>query len=263
MIRSILIFLVSISTLSAQEGLPLLQEIPLKSVDGFSIDQFDNVYIIRDSELLKYNDKAEQLASFSDPILGDIYQVEVRNAMSPYIFYRDVNQMVVVDNRLNSKSTFNFSDFGFIDVKFVSFSDQNNVWLYEQSTDKLYRVNPQKQIATNKSVAITPIIGGENEPIGLLSTLNQVYLNVPSKGLFVFDAVGSFEEVIPIKNIASFDIYKNLVYALVDGSVVLYNLNTGTKATLMKVDENTTSLKVSSNRIYLLSAKSLKIYSRK
>ncbi len=237
--------------------------IPAKDVDCFSVDQFKNIYLVKGNELIKYDHQAKQLYSFSNPILGDIYKVDARNALNPYIFYRDVNQLVIVDNRLNSSTALNFTDYGFLDVRFVSFSDQNNVWFYDQATDKIYRFNMQRNKVSNKSLNITQISGSENLPGDMVSTIDQVFLNVPDKGIFVFDAVGAYQKLIPLKGVKAFDVQKKKLYAIQDSVAVSYDLLTS-GISLIPIDvSEVKSLKAEADRLFMLAPDELRIYRHK
>ncbi len=254
-------FLLAVSPL--QEKFELIKSIPAKDVDHFSVDQFQNLYLVKGNELIKYDRNAKQLYSFSNPILGDIYEVDARNALNPYIFYRDVNQLVIVDNRLNSSTALNFTDHGFLDVRFVSFSDQNNVWFYDQATDKIYRFNMQRNKVSNTSLNITQISGSENLPEDMVSTIDQVFLNVPDKGIFVFDAVGAFQKLIPLKGVKAFDVRMKKLFAIQDTLALSYDLYTAKIEQLALPVVGVKSVKVEADRLFLLNNKELQIYQYK
>jgi streptogramin lyase len=229
-------------------------------VDHFSVDQFKNVYLVKGNELVKLDKEGEELYSYSNPIWGDIYNVDARNALNPYVFYRDVNQLVIVDNRLNASTALNFTDYGFLDVRFISFSDQNNVWFYDQATDKIYRFNMQRNKVSNSSLNITQISGSENMPADMVSTIDQVFLNVPDKGIFMFDAVGAFQKLLPIKGVTAFDVRKKKLLAVQDTMAIMYDLPT---AQLSKVQLSTAgikSLKKENQQLFVLKESVLEVY---
>ncbi len=248
---------------AVQEDYSLAKVIPAKDVDYFSVDQFSNIYLVKGNELIKIDRDAKQLYSFSNPILGDIYQIDARNALNPYIFYRDVNQLVIVDNRLNSSTALNFTDQGFLDVRFISFSDQNNVWFYDQATDKIYRFNMQRNRVSNTSLNITQISGSENLPEDMVSTIDQVFLNVPDKGIFVFDAVGAFQKLIPLKGVSAFDVRMKKLYAVQDTVALSYDLVTAKVSPITLDISGVRSIKAEADRLFLLKQNELQVYNKK
>lgn len=232
----------------------------LPKLDNFYVDQFQNLYVVTRAELRKYDPTYKQLYSYSNPIKGDINQVDVLNALNPYIFYKDWNEVVVVDNRLNASTAINFNDYGFLDVLFISFADQDNVWFYDQGTDKLYRFNLQSKKIINSSLNITQLIGDENTPHSMVSTINKVYLNIPSKGILLFDALGSLQKTIPIKDIESFCVQGQELYYVQGGKVYLYNLTT---SLVNAIDLNNTDVKIvriGGKRLYIGNKEDISVY---
>ncbi len=247
-------------SLSAQQGFTLVSTLPVKMSDDFSVDQFGSLYLIYRNELLKLDNVGKEIHSFSNPILGEIHQVDVLNPLNPYVYYKDANRLVVLDNRLNENSSLNFSDFNFWDVQFISLSDQENVWFYDQATDKLYRFNIPQKKQTNASLNITQLIGEENEPEGMESTIDNVYLNVPPKGIYVFDAVGSFLRTIPLTELHDYDVYGKTLYGLKGGKVVLYDLETGRIVPVLFNETALRSIHFNGEALFLYDGSSIKIY---
>ena len=232
----------------------------LSKVDQFYVDQFQNIYVVIGPELRKYDPTYKQLYSYSNPLKGAISQVDVLNALNPYIYYKDWNEVVVVDNRLNASTAINFNDYGFLDVQFISFSDQYNVWFYDQATDKLYKFHLPSKKVVNTSLNITQLVGIENVPQAMVSTINKVYLNVPEKGILVFDALGALLKTIPLKNVVGISIQGNDLYFIEKGSLHLYNLTTSDLVSFETEKTQISTVKVSGKRIYLKSKSGINVY---
>jgi len=166
----------------------------------------------------------------------------------------------VVDNRLNASTAINFNDYGFLDVLFISFADQDNVWFYDQGTDKMYRFNLQSKKVVNSSLNITQLIGAENTPHSMVSTINKVYLNIPSKGILLFDALGSLQKTIPIKNIESFCVQGTELYYVQDKKVYLYNLVTSMVDLIDLKDKAVKNVRVGGKRLYISNKEGIAVY---
>ncbi|MDZ7847942.1 MAG: hypothetical protein U5L96_14955 [Owenweeksia sp.] len=121
---------------------------------------------------------------------------------------------MVLDNRLNESARLDFNELGFYDVQLLSFSDQDNVWFYDQATDKIHRYNLRLQRATNQSLNISQIVGEENTPTGMVSSVNRVYLNIPTQGVYVFNATGSIFQVLAVRQISDFQIREGKLICL-------------------------------------------------
>ncbi len=261
-ISTIFLFIFSIN-IYAQSGYSFEKEIPLKKTDKITVDQFQNLYAISGNELLKFNERGQKILSYSNPLLGEIESVDVLNPLNPYVFFKDVNQLAVIDNRLNESQLLNLTDFGFLDVQLLSFTDQQNVWLYDQAQDKLFRFNIETQKITNQSLNITQLSGSENEPRGLQSTIDKVYLNLPTEGILVFDAVGAFLRKIPIKNVDDFFIQKTTIFLIKEGRVLIYNLQSGKMLPEIFSESGLKSVCKAGGRLYLFDGEKLKIYKEK
>lgn len=250
----------SITSFAQSETNTPIANYKLTKLDNFYVDQFQNLYVVNNAELRKYDPTYKQLYSYSNPIKGAINQVDVLNALNPYIFYKDWNEVVVVDNRLNASTAINFNDYGFLDVLFISFADQDNVWFYDQGTDKLYRFNLQSKKVINSSLNITQLIGAENTPQSMVSTINKVYLNIPEKGILLFDALGSLQKNIPLKDVESFCVQGNELYYVQHDQVYLYNLNTSLVDLLDLKDKKVENVRIGGKRLYISNKEGIGVY---
>jgi len=251
------------SVLSAQERaeIKLRSTIPLPNQELFSADQFGNIYTVSGTEFIKLDVEGQKLFSYSTPLFGDISQVNVFDPLNPYLFYRDANQMVVTDNRLNEALRFNFSEHGYFDVRFLALAGQGLIWFYDQATDKLYQLNPNDGSVSNQSVNITQLTNTENQPTELVSTVGKLYLNIPETGILEFSAVGAFKRKLPLKEVKSFDVAGNYLVALRGDQLIQFNLETSAvQKLLLPAAFSPQQLKFYRNLLYLYDGKKLLIF---
>jgi hypothetical protein len=244
---------------SAQQW-ELSQEVILPPSDLFGVDQFGSIYTVQGNEIRKHSEEGEQIYSYANPVLGDIYEIDLLNPLAPYLFFRDANQMVVLDNRLNDKGQLNFNDLHFIDVQLISFSDQENVWVYDQANDRIYRLNIRSRAVTNQSLTITQIVDAENRPTAMVSSIDKVYLNIPGEGIYIFDATGAFSGIIPLKEVSLFDVEGKLLIAVIRGQLTFYNLTTGNTESWDPELGDIRDLRLFNSRLYLFDGSKLRIY---
>lgn len=254
------LFSLLILYLLPQQSLSPIGEIKVENADRFTVDQFQNLYFIHGEELTKTDPHGKQLYSYSDPLYGTISQVDVFNPLKPYLFYKDYNRLVVLDNRLNVSNKVDLTEEGFLDVQFMSFSDQDNAWLYDQSADKLFRFNLGSMKITNQSLNITQLLGSENTPAGLVSTADNIYLNVPGKGIMVFGATGSFLKLIPFKKVVSMDANGKSLLILNGDELLLYNPVSGLSSTLQKTITGIRQVKFCNDTIYVFYGNEIRLF---
>lgn len=256
----ILLVLIFLARENAAQEWVLQKALHLPEAELLGVDQFGSIYTARGYDLRKYDPDGEEIYAFANPVLGDIYEIDVLNPLAPYLFFRDANQMVVIDNRLNQKGQLNFNEFHFIDVQLISFSDQDNVWFYDQGNDKLYRFNIRSRMTTNESLNITQIVGEENQPAGMVSSIDKVYLNIPGHGIYIFDATGAFSGIIPLLGVNIFDVEGKQLVAVRGEEVIFYNLRTGSSETWKPEIDDIKDIRLFNSTLYLFDGDDLKVY---
>lgn len=193
----------------------------------YQADPFYHFYLLRNQEIVKIDSTGKQLYSYSNPILGEIYSLDLLYPLKPLVFFEEVNAVSILDNRLNESQSINLLQEGFIDPVLVSYSDQNNIWIYDQQLDQLLRLRLGDRKITAKSLNLTQIIESENRPVKLMANFNRLILMVPELGAMVFDVVGSYKYTIADSR-ARYSFYNSdeLFLLKKNGQLTRYNFKT-------------------------------------
>jgi hypothetical protein len=257
-----LVFIGFSFTGQAQLTFKLLKTIPVKKgADLLTADQFGNLFLSYQEELIKLSPQGKELYSYSDPLYGDISTVDALNAMNPLVFYNDVNQLRLLDNRLNESRAYNLLDAGFIDPALVAYTDEDNIWIYDQVQDRLIRYNLRFSKPNAQSLTITQITEYENKPEGLFCSFNNVLLALPGQGLLVFDALGAYEKTVTLPKNQMLSFYnQSLLMVSPQGGVTLYNLEKDKKWLGLLPEKGIEKVYFEGSKIYLLINNSLKVY---
>ncbi|MEQ9262377.1 MAG: hypothetical protein RLP14_04360 [Owenweeksia sp.] len=261
MIKAFLYILIGAFFTSLQQDQKPEKEFPLKNLDFFTIDQFQNIYHTRFDQLRKLDKSGKNIFEYSNPLLGAIHSVSALDPLSLLIFYKDQAQITTLDNRLNESTAIRLTDIGLNDVQLISQSDQNNVWVYDQATDRLYRINIANAAISNKSLNITQLANTENQPAQLESTYDHVFLNLPESGILLFDATGALMQTIALKSVSHFSVLGENLFYLKNDTIRGLNLK---KNTLLKSSwpaPGAISFTAVAGRIYVLDKKKLCVYS--
>ena len=230
-----------------------------KSTQGFALDQFENIFLLEDEELLLLDKDFKRKNSYSQPLYGDITAIDATNALNLLLYFGETYRISIIDNHLNEKLNLSLINLGFNDPKLVSVSDQRHIWVYDQSEDKIVRFSLESNERTNESLNISQIIGMENYPIQMRSVFDKVYLNVPESGILVFDALGAFKEHIPVKGISCFAINKQNIYYHQNGKIEFLNLKTGSRKTVVEYPKDVKAITVSNTKIFILTSSDIEI----
>ena len=141
--------------LAAQTKLtPILADSLTLKTDLFvGLDQHSNIYHVKDNTLFKIqNDSTINYQNFQ---LGKINKVDPFNPLKIMCHYRDLNSVVILDNRLAPITTINFNDnLNINNISHVATAFDNNLWLFDENSRELLLYNYQKQKVITKSLPI-------------------------------------------------------------------------------------------------------------
>ncbi len=222
-------FLCALSFFSLAQELTLVKSHPLKvNEKELHLDQFGNRFIILNNELRKLDTKGSFVASYSDPIQGNITSLDLLNPLNPLIYYRSSNLLRVLDNRLNNLREYNLS-LNFQDPAFITAAAEGSIWIYNQNTDQIQRYSLLESRVINSSPIFSQALNDpESEVLQLSSSYDRVLVQLKSKGsyfLLVFDAQGALQRKLKLKDlplaISHFNqrlllLYENQLLELID-----------------------------------------------
>jgi len=208
-------------------------------IDDFDLDVLGNLYIIRDTELIKYNDKLELQSTFSNLSLGAISSIDASDAMNLLVFYGDFAKVLFLDNTLSvKKSAISLSELGFPNATLACLSYNNAFWIFDPSNQELIRINQFLDIA-ERSGNLNQIIHTEIEPNQLIESGNTVYLIDEKEGVFVFDRYAGFMKRLPFLGIDDLVVNENNSLTFIrNDSMFTYNMNTLKMDTTVLVKKN-------------------------
>ncbi|MCC5915717.1 MAG: hypothetical protein JJU02_00165 [Cryomorphaceae bacterium] len=226
-------------------------------------DHLGALYIVERNQITKYPKplSSKKRVRFSDPQNGEIAHIDAFNPLSVVVLYKPFNIIQIIDNQLNRASA-NFSpeQLGIMDIQLVSSADQNMIWLYDQSTDRLHRFNTETRRVEFQSQIITKLAGMEVEPNYLVSDMNGVYLNCPERGILVFDFFGNHKKTIPITGLQRFQVKnQNLIFRK-DGVLEIHSLERPKQSKVQLPGTDIRRIRLEDNYIFVLTEKSVLVF---
>ena len=174
-------------------------------------DKLNQIYLVtQNDELIKYNAEGKELFKFFDRTLGEITYIDANNPFQIAVFFKDFQTVIWLDRTLNPISKINLSNFDFFQINALAVASDNNLWIYDNTTFQLKKVNNQGQIllTTNELNALTDNLN----PNFLIEKNNRIYLNNPETGILVFDNFGQFLQTIPLTNLSTFQIINDELF---------------------------------------------------
>ncbi len=198
--------------------------IPVKA-DKIYIDDFDDLYILSGSSLMKFTSDGKQLFSFDSSYSEDISLIDIKNPMKILIFYKNQNKLLFLDNKLsligNEIYLENINIYGNV---LTCSAENGGVWILDVSGHQLLKYDADFKIVLQKDLFEIKEI-----PDYIISGNNSLYIKTDKNFVYVFDNLGNFNFKIE-KNITSeFKVQEPVLNYFNKNKKVLvsYNIKTG------------------------------------
>ena len=235
----------------------VLTNVLIDSEFDFFTSNSRNIYTIKNNTITQYSLSGEKLKQYSNPESGNITGVDAGDMFRLLIFYKDFNQIQILDNQLAPLTdVINLDLLGINETPVVCSSYNNGFWIYNVNNYQLEKYNYRLELL-QKGTRLDAIIDRSSSPDFLDEYQNKLYLAFKNKGIYVFDIFGAFVKFIPLKYNTQIQIVNNYIFYDKD-SLYKYNLksfeisNTGIPA------KNISGFRVEQNKILL--AKENKVF---
>ncbi|MCH8904112.1 MAG: hypothetical protein IIA45_09390 [Bacteroidetes bacterium] len=246
-----------------------------------SSDNLRNCYVINDNnELIKFNADGERIASFSDTRQGRLQFIDSNNPLGLLLFYPDFSYIVLLDKSLSVVKKYNLGNFGISRAGAVCFSNDNNIWVYDENSFQLKKINNTSgtslayedidQVWENElpsdilisSEDLSMRLGTSLNPNFVLENGNWIYLNDPELGIIVLDIYANYFKTIPIKGLENFQIFEDELYYFNDNKLKHYNLKIFQEEIIeLPIDTDIKAVNIQKDRLFILSENQLVLYS--
>ena len=189
-----------------------------------TIDNLRNIYLATlKNTVQKYNSKGELLFTYNNTNYGEPSLIDASNPLRILVYYDEYLTIVVLDRTLSELYIYDLIDYGFNQVNELTSTPDNGLWLYDEWTNQLKRINQQGEtIVTSND--LSQVLGFEVEPNQIILQNNNVYLYDSDKGVLVFDLYGQFLTIIDIKKVYKVHIKGNKLSYFKNGRLHFYHL---------------------------------------
>jgi len=180
----LILFTVGLSANSQNASVSFIEKTPFNLEEFVGVDKFNNFYGITNNTFFKL--EGAKKYQFTDFLLGELTAVDLLNPLKITLFYKDMNTVVIVDNRLNEIYRINFTNItNFRNVSFVGTGKDRSLWIYNTDIQQLelFNYNSKKVISHTQPL--------NSEIIQLKSNYNFCWL-LQNKKLELYNSYGSF-----------------------------------------------------------------------
>lgn len=193
-----------------------------ESVDFFEIDKFENIYIVNGNRLKKVDQLTANLTTYENDRYGNITSIDVTNPQKILVFYDLFDIVITLDNSLAETSNIDLKIFGYQDINAIAASNDNNIWLYDPVYFRLKKINNRGTVIA-ESLNLSGYYLDQVHPTSIKERGNKVYLNSPEDGILLFDNLGQFIKVLPLKDLTDFQVRKsNIIYHSFKGAFIYF-----------------------------------------
>jgi hypothetical protein len=254
----------------APPGFTYIRSIPVAS-SYFVTDNIGNSYVVTNENVLnRYDNQGILKATLNNKIQGNLNNIDPGNPFEIYLFYKDQNQVMFLDNMFAIRGEINLQNPGLQNnnlqdsrlgqIVAVGRSYDNGLWLFDINDMQLKRADKSLQVL-QESGNTRSFIEGTLNPDFILGYQNEVYLNNPSTGILVFDLFANYKKSIAIKGLQSFQVIEDLLYYYKDQQFRSYNLKTLEEKVIELPDTNgVVNVRIEKDRLFLLKRNELTLY---
>ena len=233
-------------------------------ISSFTVDNLGELYIINtDNQLKKYNEKGDSIGVFNQVTkYGKLSYVEAQNPWKAILFYQNYSTIVLLDKYLNVLTNINLRKQNIFQVKAVTTSYDNNIWLFDEQDNKLKKIDDGGNNLF-ETVDFRLLFDSVPSPKKIIDNDGFVYLYDPKKGLYIFDYYGSFKNKLPFLNWTDIAIIDKQIYGFDKENIYRYLPPSPDvkEYALPQSLQNNNLIKVNNHRIYILKDQQLEIYS--
>jgi hypothetical protein len=235
-------------------ALPGQEPKPLKTLnlkgDYFDTDPMNNIYLVQNDKLTKFNFNGQQMFIYSNKSFGKIFSADATNPLKILVFFQESGVGVFLDNTLSENANpFYFNRFC-CDLPLLTAASQlNGFWVYENINFELKRYDTNlKQLVTTGN--LYQLLKKEITPKKIIERNGKVYL-LTENSIEVFDVFGTHYQTLPLKKIEDFDVENKQMICLTKDKVFLFDLKTlETKDVLVNMQKYQ-QVSVSGNMLFL------------
>jgi hypothetical protein len=236
-------------------------QIPNANADFIKIDPYGNIYAVKEAQISKFSLQGKLLFSYSNQKLGAISSIDVFNPMKIMLFYQDAGTLVFLNEQLALlNDPISLFDANYFTISLASYSAANQIHLYDNANKYLITLD-----FNMREISKTPINFPSFNPQRMIELEEKsLAFQDPELGVYLFDAFGTFNKLIPIYTGYPVEVTSELVYYTKNYEIAVFNSKTfDGKLQPLPVSDVVQTLLYRNSMILLLQTGTILIYELK
>lgn len=226
-------------------------------------DRLGNIYVIsKTNQLYKYSNDGKLLSTLNYKYLGNITFVDATNPLEIYVFYKELNLVVFLDNNLAYRGELALSDYNIGQASAIARSFDNGIWIFDLADMQLKKIDKDgSNLQTSGN--IRQYTSANSTVSYLYDNDDRVFVNDSANGIFVFDVFATYLRTLPIKGCDEIKVINNELFYHQTNTFSLKKYQLKTFQTTEYSLPDSTQIKdisIEKNRLYLLKTGEVIIY---
>jgi hypothetical protein len=174
-------------------------------------DDIGNIYIVSPTnQLYKYNYTGKVLATLNYNYNGNISSIDASNSMEIYVFYKEINKVLLLDNNLAYRGEIDLTKLNITQAAAIARSYDNGIWVFDLGDLQLKKIT-KDGVLSQSSGNIKQFTQTDFIPNIISDNTNQIMLCNDSVCL-VFDVFAAYYITLNFKNSQSFQLGNNQIF---------------------------------------------------
>ncbi len=211
--------------LSAQDSLAwhFCGEIPIGSDDKWSVDVLENVYVVSDKKVTKYDSTMKVRFTQSIKSLGRISACEPMNTMKVIAFSEEQQSICLLDNTLTlSEACIDLSLYEVFNATQIAISAQpDKLWVFDQLNSRLQLLS-LGAVKQSQEVGNMQGITGIGEIVKMEENQNELYISDRLGQIFVFDVYGTLKWSVSNSEMTDFTVHDGYLIRIAGNKIVIH-----------------------------------------
>lgn len=192
---------------------------------------------------------------------GKLFSIDVTNPLKILLYYKDFSTVVILDRLLNSRATIDLRKLNLYQVRAISQSYDNNIWVFDEFESKLKRISDEGKLL-DQSTDFRLLFDSVPSPQYIIDQDKQLYLYDSLKGIFIFDYYGAFKSRIPFTGWTNFSVINSILFGRDQHQLFRYEPRTFNlqRYPIPIAMMNSRKILISPGKMYLLRDNKLEVY---
>ena len=158
---------------------------------------------------------------------GNISSIDATNPMEIYVFYKELNRVIFLDNNLAYRGEIDLSKNNITQASAIARSYDNGIWVFDNGDLQLKKLDKEGKVFQS-SANIKQFTNVDFNPKYIIENTQNVIISDDSICL-VFDVFASFVKTYYFKNLKSIQFTNHFIYETQDSLVNILDFRLGLK----------------------------------